>query len=81
MTDAEFLPPGGRKLFRRKRRYQGATWAPPSMSAEVEDGLWCKRCKKRHGYMTMLIAYEKVAEKWVTYWMCPVDGRTLNPNG
>jgi len=69
----------GKRVFRRKRRYQGASWTPPSMSAEVEDGLWCRRCKKRHGYMTMHVGYEKVNGDWVTRWMCPVDERVLNP--
>jgi hypothetical protein len=80
MVDAEFLPPGGNRVFRRKKRFQGASWTPPSMSAEVEDGLWCKRCKKRHGYMSMDIAYEKQTDDtWKALWMCRVDGRVLNP--
>jgi hypothetical protein len=41
------------------------------MSAETEDGLWCKECRKRHGYMTMNISWEKRDGVWVSLWTCP----------
>lgn len=66
------------RQFRRRRRYQGASWTPPSMSAEPEDGAWCRFHKKRHGYMTMGIAYEKNAEgRWQILWMCKQTHQVL----
>jgi hypothetical protein len=50
------------------------------MSAESEDGIWCRRCKKRHGYMSMKVAYEKPpGGMWRILWLCPKDERVLNP--
>lgn len=64
----------GRKVFRRKKRWQGSIWAPPSMSADVEDGLWCRQCKKRHGFMTMKVEFElqRPSGIWNVLWLCPV---------
>src|SRR6185503_6043465 len=59
------------KPYRRRRRYQGATWAPPSASAEVTDGLWCRGCRKRHGYMSMGLKHEKRGDTFYQLWSCP----------
>lgn len=66
-----------RKPFRRRKKYQGATWAPPSMSAVVGDGLWCKRCKQRHGYSTLGLKYEKRNSMWYIIWNCPKTGNVV----
>ena len=68
------------RVYRRRRRYQGASWTPPSFSSEVEDGEWCKPCRKRHGYMSMLTLYERRERRlppeqgkleWYLLWCCP----------
>lgn len=74
-----------KRPFRRKRKFQGASWTPRSMSADKDDGQWCRRCRKFHGYMTMGIGYEKRQTsrhvesgepiyRWVIMWKCPVSG-------
>lgn len=68
----------GRRVYRRKRKYQGATWTPPSMSSDVEDGLWCKACHKRHGYMVLGLKYEKDSKGcWVMIWYCRTTGNVV----
>jgi hypothetical protein len=43
------------------------------MSADPEDGQWCRQCKRRHGYMTMKVEFEKdKTGLWHTLWLCPV---------
>jgi hypothetical protein len=63
------------------------------MSAEAPDGLWCRGCKKRHGYMSMGLKHEKRGDNWFQLWSCPksydvlgevklehkVDGATETP--
>jgi len=41
------------------------------VSAEVEDGLWCKRCKQRHGYATLRFNVQRRQEHWYMIWSCP----------
>lgn len=66
-----------RKPFRRKKKYQGSDWTPPSMSAEVDDGLWCKRCRLRHGYSVLGLKYEKRKTQFVIIWYCKKTGDVL----
>lgn len=71
----------GRKVYRRRRKWQGASWAPPSMSSDVESGLWCKACRKRHGYMVLGLKYEKDSKgRWVMIWYCKTYGSVLGTN-
>jgi len=64
--------------FRRRKKWQGATWTPPSQSAAVGDGLWCKRCKQRHGYKTMIFRLEIHPERGNSIlWSCPRSGNVL----
>jgi hypothetical protein len=60
----------GRRIFRRKKRWQGAVWSPKHQPALYEDGKWCKKCKTRHGYMTMDVQYEKRGDHFVMLWLC-----------
>lgn len=68
---------GGKAVRRRVRKFQGATWTPQSMSAEPDDGVWCKACKKRHGYMNLKTQYEKGKGGWVLLWVCKVTGNVI----
>lgn len=66
-----------KRPFRRKRRFQGATWTPENQPALKPDGAWCKACKTRHGYMTMGIAYEKRKSGWIILWSCKKTGNVI----
>lgn len=66
--------PESRKYRRRKRNRAGATWTPPSMSADSADGRYCKACGVFHGYMTLGVSYEKRGEAWVLNWYCRKTG-------
>lgn len=70
--------PGGRRLRRRLKRWQGASWTPPTLSSEPKDGRFCKLCGKWHGYMTLGTAYEKRGEAWVLMWKCPKWGHVVD---
>ena len=65
--------------FRRKaRRFQGADWTPPTMSADHEDGLYCRACHQWHGYKLGLnVAYEKRGKVWVILWSCKKTGNVV----
>lgn len=63
--------------YRKRRKHQGASWTPPSTSAVAGDGLWCGDCRKRHGYMTLGLNYEKYKGKWKLLWYCRRTGRVL----
>jgi hypothetical protein len=79
LDDHEIPGPQGPRFRRRKKRWAGSTWTPPSMSAEKPDGLWCKVCRQHHGYMSMEIDYEKGSDsKWKILWMCPKTGNVLS---
>jgi hypothetical protein len=68
----------GNRQFRRKKRFQGADWTPPSMSAETGDGEWCRACRQRHGYKTMGLAYEKASSgRWKILWSCRKTGAVI----
>jgi hypothetical protein len=73
--------PEVRKFFRRKKRYQGATWTPPSMSADVENGVWCRACRQRHGYMTAGVRYERRGAQWIVMWLCPKTYNVIGETG
>jgi hypothetical protein len=53
-----FNPELYKKFRRRKKKFAGADWTPPSMSALPVDGVWCRKCKTRHGYMTLGFSIE-----------------------
>lgn len=60
------------------RKFQGAPWTPPNRNALNTDGLWCKQCHRRHGYMSMGIDYYKNDQgKWEVLWLCPNFGDVL----
>lgn len=64
--------------FRRRRKFQGATWTPTNQSADIGDGEWCKSCHKRHGYKTMGMNYDKTSSgKWKILWSCPKTGDVI----
>ena len=70
------------KPFRRKKKWQGATWTPENKSAMLGDGVWCRHCRTRHGYKTMGFALEKrsVQDKdgtWFILWSCRVTGNVI----
>jgi hypothetical protein len=58
--------------FRRRRKFQGASWTPENSAAEIGDGAWCKHCRTRHGYKNGLnINYSKNDRgEWVILWSC-----------
>lgn len=70
---------GGNPKFRRRKKFQGATWTPENSAAELGDGLWCRQCKTRHGYMTMEIRYEynKKKDRFNVLWTCKKTGNVL----
>src|SRR5687767_9738813 len=71
------------RIYRRRKRWQGATWTPENQLADKPDGVWCRACKTRHGYMTMGITYElRINNKthrtyWVLLWWCRHTGNVL----
>lgn len=72
--------PFGRKVYRRKRRFQGATWTPNTITAAVEDGVWCAAHRIRHGYMSRNLGttYEKGSDGyWKILWVCQLTGNVL----
>ena len=73
----------GRKTYRRKRKYQGASWTPERSSALTDDGIWCPRCKQRHGYKSQLVGlnYEKRNGVWYILWHCKKTGNVIKEQG
>jgi hypothetical protein len=68
------------RVFRRKRRFQGATWTPNTISAAVEDGAWCAKCRMRHGYKGsgLKMGYEKTNKgTWRLLWTCKKTGNVI----
>jgi hypothetical protein len=64
--------------LRRKRKYQGATWAPPSQGVDLHDGAWCRKCRMRHGYSVMKVGYDKRNDgSFVMLWCCPKTGEVI----
>lgn len=61
---------GRNPKFRRRKKFQGATWTPENSPAELGDGLWCKACKTRHGYMTMGMRWERSGDGFRLIWSC-----------
>ena len=66
-----------RRIFRRKKRWQGATWTPESQSSGARDGAFCKVHKTWHGYKTMGIQYEKRGDYFWILWSCPKTGDVI----
>jgi hypothetical protein len=67
------INPHGHRVFRRKKRFQGATWTPEQTSAAPEDGAWCRSCQQRHGYKShgLLMQVEKASTgAWRILWVC-----------
>lgn len=71
MNDVQpgYREPG--KPRRRVKKWQGANWTPPNVSADEGEGAYCRRCRKRHGYMSMGFQVEKRGERWYMMWSCP----------
>lgn len=64
--------------YRRRRRFQGATWTPPASSAHMGDGEWCSVCRKRHGYMSLGLDYERASSgRWKLLWYCKRTGNVI----
>lgn len=84
MSDEELRRiPIGKRIFRRRKKFQGATWTPENSPAVVGDGEWCPDCRTRHGYKTMGLTWEKKSTivdgeyKFKTLWSCPKTGRVI----
>lgn len=74
-------PSSSNRIFRRKRRFQGASWTPPSVSAIKTDGIWCAFHRQRHGYKSSMLGaqYEKTStDKWRLLWYCKETGTVLD---
>jgi hypothetical protein len=41
------------------------------MSAEAQDGVWCRQCRMRHGYKTLGFDVERRGASWYILWSCP----------
>lgn len=83
MSDDNVVPLG-RKVFRRKRKFQGATWTPTRQSADPDDGVWCPSHRIRHGYMSINLQtkYEKGSDgRWKILWICKLTGNVLREDG
>jgi hypothetical protein len=66
------------KFRRRRKKFQGADWTPPSMSAFPEDGEWCRPCKMRHGYSNIGVKFEKRSDGgFRILWLCPKYGHVV----
>lgn len=60
------------------RRWQGASWTPENVAAQLGDGLWCRACKTRHGYMTLGISYDSPTTSGVNMnWICKRTGNVV----
>lgn len=69
---------GSNPKFRKRKKFQGASWTPENSPAELGDGLWCKQCKTRHGYMTMGLVWEKDdKDRFRGVWSCKKTGDVL----
>lgn len=80
------MEPGYRepgKPRRRVKKWQGASWTPPSANAELGEGEYCRRCKKTHGYMTLGMQVEQRGKredgkpKWFIMWTCTQYGHVV----
>ncbi len=71
----------GARIFRRKKKFQGATWTPEASSAISTDGVWCPTCRIRHGYMSQKLGleYERRSNGigWKKLWYCKLSGNVL----
>ena len=69
----------GKKVFRRRKKHQGADWTPDNQSALSGDGPWCKNCRQRHGYMSKVMGtqYEKRNGVWFILWVCLKTGDVI----
>lgn len=68
------------RKIRRKKRWQGATWTPPSISAAKADGVWCPVHRMFHGYKSaqLVTDYEKRSDgEWRLLWICKMTGSVL----
>jgi hypothetical protein len=68
------------RVFRRKRRFQGATWTPNTQSAAPEDGAWCAACRQRHGYKSSGLQMQPEKNDkgaWRVLWTCKKTGNVL----
>ncbi len=65
--------------YRRRKKYQGATWTPKNQSAGIGAGVWCKSCKLRHGYMSMGMDYNYTpsTQTFSILWKCPFTDNVL----
>src|SRR3954462_15188898 len=68
------------KKYRRRKKHEGATWTPASVSALKEDGVWCPHHRTRHGYKSDLLGF--VPERWngrsYIHWTCKTTGQVLD---
>lgn len=66
--------------FRKRRKFQGSAWTPPSMSADAKDGEYCRACRKFHGYMSMGMSMEPMSGgegRFRQLWSCPKTGDVI----
>lgn len=83
MSDDAPRIPAGRRVFRRRKKFQGATWTPERSPAVAGDGEWCRSCRTRHGYKTMGLTWEKKSTQvegeypFKTLWSCPKTGEVI----
>jgi hypothetical protein len=70
-----------RRPFRRKRRFQGATWTPASQSADRRDGVWCPVHRKFHGYgstaLNFTVGERRPNGTFKILWTCALTGNVL----
>lgn len=74
----------GGRIFRRKKKHEGATWTPTNESALSGDGVWCPAHRQFHGYMSkakLRTAYEKRNGIWYIQWICKQTGNVLKEQG
>lgn len=73
----------GRKIYRRKKKTQGSVWTPENKSADLDDGVWCKACRQRHGYKSKLLQtqYELRSGVWHILWTCIKSGDVVKDQG
>jgi hypothetical protein len=59
---------------------QECPWWVRSAPTDPAVGLWCPRCRRRHGYTgprRLGIDYRRDGAAFVLLWLCPEDGEVV----
>lgn len=65
-------------MYRRRKKHQGADWTGEG-NALKEDGVWCGKHGKRHGYKSKELGFQPEVHNGTSYihWTCKATGEVL----